>query len=151
MMECIEFQKNGVLTTVIGRLSAGFLPFARSQETRLPLRQQSAPQQIEIRQCKRSEQPCRVLRHSAIPDLVEPPKPLHHMEGMLAAGPNLRTSAIDGLLSVGERLALGASAIHAVTHSRLLGTLTMKLAPIGLIAEQFFLFSVLQLRQLAVI
>lgn len=137
------------------RLKAGLWPdFAvvpgssRSQPTRLPRWQQSSPEQIRVRQRKGGKQAGRILCQAAITHLGVAPWSFDHMEGVLAPHPGLGTQPVDGLLMFSKRLGRRGAAVDSVTDPSLLGTLAVKFAPVGLVAEDFLLLAMQQLGQL---
>ena len=70
------------------------------------------------------------------------------MEGMLDTGPGTGAQAVDELLILGQRPSVGAAPIDAVADAGSLGTLAMRLIPVGLIAEHLSLLPVRQLGDL---
>src|SRR5882672_12895295 len=128
-------------------LSRALCRSVRSRETR-PLRwQQSSAQQVQVRQGKGREQPCGVLRETPVAHLVEPPQALDHVKDMFATCASPRAQSIDRSLMLGERPARGAP-VDAIADAQRLGALSMRLVPVGLIAEHFALLPVQELRDL---
>src|ERR1700726_3684763 len=71
-------------------------------------RQQSTPQQIQVRQRKGGVQPRGVLGQAAVANLAKAPQALDHMEGMFDTGPSSGAPAVDESLILAQRPASGA-------------------------------------------
>src|SRR5258706_9427026 len=68
-------------------------------------RQQSSPQQIQVRQCEGGMQPCGVLRQAAVANLGKAPQVLDHVEGVLNTGASGGATAVNEPPVVVQRLA----------------------------------------------
>src|SRR5437764_2247815 len=116
-------------------LSSSALSFclSRSASTR-PLRCQQAPSdQIQVRQREGGEQPGGVLGQAPVTHLGEAPQALHDMEGVLAAGPNGRTQAVEPPLGRAESMTVVGPAVNPVANASGAGRLAMRLAPVRLV------------------
>src|SRR5690606_21808985 len=147
LIKVIRRAKRNRFWASAGPFGHAFGRFSRSRETPLPGKQ-LPPEQIQVGKREGRVQPRRILGQPSVAHLAEAPKSLDDMEGMLATGPRLRTQPIDPLLMLAERAALRAASVHSITDSSLSGALSVKVAPIRLVAEQLTLFTVQQVRQL---
>src|SRR5437879_4934990 len=109
-----------------------------------PLRwQQSAPQQIQVRQREGGIQPHGVLRQPTVANFAKAPQALDHMEHMLDAGPSCGAPTVDEPLILAQRPSRGVP-IDAVANAGSQGALAMRFIPVGLIAEHLALLSMQQ-------
>src|ERR1700680_3501758 len=93
MAKCAAEPKSAHLRQV----SRAFCCSSRSQGTP-PLRwQQSASQQVQVRQREGGVQPRGVLRQATVAHFAKAPQALDHMEGMLDTGPGTGAQAVDEL------------------------------------------------------
>src|SRR5882672_1306129 len=81
----------------------GSLGSRYSQDAPRRWRQQLAADEVEIGEREQAEGARQVLGDAAIADLGKPPQPLHHVEGVLAAGPGPRPRPIDGAPARAQR------------------------------------------------
>src|SRR5512139_3615186 len=93
------------------------LPFPPSPDTRPLWCDQPSPQQVQVRQRKRREQPRGVLGKAAVAHLRKSPQSLDHVKGMLAARPGAGTDAIDSPLVLAQWLGLRATTVDPVADS----------------------------------
>src|SRR5512139_355645 len=118
-----------------------------SQGIARPARHQSSAHQVEIGQGEHSKGTNRVLVDAAVTYLGEAPQSLDDEERVLAKGAPARTATVDRLL-VGAQLRTGfRPAVDSVADARLLTVLAVILAPVGLIAIQFFFLAMNQIAQ----
>jgi hypothetical protein len=109
--------------------------------TRPLRRQQSTPQQTQVRQRKCGIQPPSVLGQAAVvANLAEAPQALDHMEGMLDTGPGRGTPAVDEPLVLAQRPASRAP-IDPIMDAERQRTLTMPFVPVGLNVEHLSLLT----------
>lgn len=78
-----------------GLVLPAFLLSLRSTKTPSLRHQQTASEQIQVRQSEGGIQPGRILRQSAVANLAEPPKALDHVENMFDSGPSRGSSTVD--------------------------------------------------------
>src|ERR1035438_5748100 len=107
---------------------------SRSPGTRPLWRQQSTPQQIQVRQRKGGVQPCGVLRQPTVANLAKAPQALDHMKDVLDTGSGRGTPTVDDPLVLGQRSARTAP-IDPISDAGRQRALSMRLVPVGLIAE----------------
>src|SRR5882757_6827059 len=112
--------------------------------------QQSASQQIQIGKGKAGVQACGVLHQSAITDFVEPPESLDHMKDMLDSGSSGGAPSVYEPL-IGGQCNARRSAIDAVADALRQRRLTMRLVPVGLVAEHFAFRAMQQFRHLSTV
>src|ERR1700676_2834330 len=124
------------------------LPEVSSQRTPGPCWEQLSADLIEISQRKHGLRPCQVLGQAAISHFGESPQLLDYPKGVFAARPGPRTRPVDHPPAFAQRPATG-SPIDPVAHSPTLDKRSIVCLPVRLIAEDFPLLSVQQVRQLS--
>src|ERR1700740_2416898 len=128
----------------------GGLRFARLGSEPAPQfgREQLTPKLVEIGQGKHSLSSRQVLGQTAISHFGEPPQLLDYPKGVFAARAGPRTRPVDHPPALAQRPATG-SPIDPVAHSPTLEKRSIVFLPVRLIAEDFPLLSVQQVRQLS--
>src|SRR6202045_4158956 len=111
-------------------------------------REQLTPKLVEIGQGKRSLRSRQVLDQTAISHFGESPQVLDYPKGVFAARTGPRTRPVDHPPAFAQRPATG-SPIDPVAHSPTLEKHSIVFLPVRLIAEDFPLLSVQQVRQLS--
>src|SRR6201981_1456877 len=123
------------------------LPEVSLQRTPGPCWEQLSADLIEISQRKHGLRPCQVLGQAAVSHLGEAPQLLDYAKGVFAARPGPRTRPVDRPPAFAQRPATG-SPIDPVAHPPSLEKLAIVFLPVRLIAEDFPLLPVQQVRQL---
>src|ERR1700728_2129371 len=128
----------------IGRL----LPEGSSPRTPGLYRKQLSANLVEIGQCEHGLRSGQVLGQAAISDLGEAPELLNDAKGVLATGSGPRARAVDHSPTLAQRLLCSRPPIDPVAQPPRLEKLSVVFLPVRLVAEDFPLVSVQQLRQL---
>src|SRR5271163_173043 len=118
---------------------------SRSSGARSLRWQQSAPQQIQIREREGGIQPDRILRQAAVANFAKTPEALDHVENMFDAGASGGAAAVDEPLVLTQ---VTGAAVDPVADALSQGGLPMRFAPVRLVAEHLALIAMQQLRHL---
>src|SRR6202163_1994910 len=124
------------------------LPEVSSQRTPGPCWEQLSADLIEISQRKHGLRPCQVLGQAAVSHFGEAPQLLDYAKGVFAARPGPRTRPVDHPPARAQRPFRGRTPIDPVAHPPGLEKLSIVFLPVRLIAEDFPLLPVQQVRQL---
>src|ERR1700687_5493441 len=124
------------------------LPEVSSQRTPGPCWEQLSADLIEISQRKHGLPPCQVLGQAAVSHFGEAPQLLDYAKGVFAARPGPRTRPVDHPPARAQRPFRGRTPIDPVAHPPGLEKLSIVFLPVRLIAEDFPLLPVQQVRQL---
>ena len=124
------------------------LPEVSSQRTPGPYWEQLSADLIEISQRKHGLRPCQVLGQAAVSHFGEAPQLLDYAKGVFAARPGPRTRPVDHPPARAQRPFRGRTPIDPVAHPPGLEKLSIAFLPVRLIAEDFPLLPVQQVRQL---
>jgi hypothetical protein len=123
--------------------------FCRSAPTRSLCWHQATSEQVQVRQRKGGEQARGVLGQSAVTNFGKSPQMLDDPKGVLTASSGLGANLIDVALIIRERPRLGAATVDPIADPLGQRRLTMRLAPVGLVAKHLCLIPVQQLVHLA--
>src|SRR5690349_2096765 len=122
----IEMAKRLTGRDLLGRHSRSILlPFCRSQGELRPARQQSSPNQVQIRQREDSEGPRRILGQAAVTNFGEAPEPFDHMKGVFTACPTARSRSVDRALIRRQRMVIPGPAIDPIADASMLAVLAV--------------------------
>src|SRR3984957_16780368 len=124
------------------------LPEVSSQRTPGPYWEQLSADLIEISQRKHGLRPCQVLGQAAVSHFGEAPQLLDYAKGVFAARPGPRTRPVDHPPARAQRPFRGRTPIDPVAHSPRLEKLSVVFLPVRLVAKDFPLLPVQQVRQL---
>src|ERR1700693_3026991 len=124
------------------------LPEVSSQRTPGRCWEQLSADLIEISQRKHGLRPCQVLGQAAVSHFGEAPQLLDYAKGVFAARPGPRTRPVDHPPARAQRPFRGRTPIDPVAHPPGLEKLSIVFLPVRLIAEDFPLLPVQQVRQL---
>jgi hypothetical protein len=124
------------------------LPEVSLQRTPGPCWEQLSADLIEISQRKHGLRPCQVLGQAAVSHFGEAPQLLDYAKGVFAARPGPRTRPVDHPPARAQRPFRGRTPIDPVAHPPGLEKLSIVFLPVRLIAEDFPLLPVQQVRQL---
>src|ERR1700693_4731407 len=146
----VRWSDNGARGRWFVASGRGGLRFARLGSQPAPQfgREQLTPKLVEIGQGKHSLRSRQVLGQTAISHFGEPPQLLDYPKGVFAARAGPRTRPVDHPPAFAQRPATG-SPIDPVAHSPTLEKRSIVFLPVRLIAEDFPLLSVEQVRQLS--
>src|SRR5882724_5272021 len=131
-----------------GLVSRSFRSISQSSGATPLWRQQSLPQQIQVRQGEGGVQPCRVLSRSTVAHLAKSPQALDHVEDMLDTGPSGRAPTIEEPLILAQSPGANGAPIDPIPDAGRQRALAMRLVPVGLIAKHLALRSVQELGHL---
>src|SRR5258705_2419838 len=124
------------------------LPEVSSQPTPGRCWEQRSADLIEISQRKHGLRPCQVLGQAAVSHFGEAPQLLDYAKGVFAARPGPRTRPVDHPPARAQRPFRGRTPIDPVAPPPGLEKLSIVFLPVRLIAEDFPLLPVQQVRQL---
>jgi hypothetical protein len=130
---------------VYAAFQAVFSLYPRSSGVPSLRRHQSPSQQIQIRQREAREQARRILRQSPVANFAKTPQALDHVEDMFDAGPSGGAATVDESLVLAQ---MRRAPVDAVADPLRQGGLTMRFAPVRLVAEHLTLLAMQQLAQL---
>ena len=124
------------------------LPKVPSQRRAGPCWEQVSAHLVEVGQCKHGLRPGQVLGQAAVSHFGEAPQLLDYAKGVFAARPGPRTRPVDHPPARAQRPFRGRTPIDPVAHSPRLEKLSVVFLPVRLVAKDFPLLPVQQVRQL---
>src|SRR3984893_5393029 len=122
-------------------------PKCSSQCTPGPSWEQLSADLVEVGQRKHGLRARQVLSQAAVSHFSEAPQLLHYAKGVFAARPGPRARPVDHPPALAQGPLGGGPPGDPVTHSRRLEKLAIVFLPVRLIAEDFPLLPVQQVRQ----